>query len=139
MKNELDKLYQTQILNEAKHPFHFEKRSDLHFNERAYNPLCGDRFDLYFNIEEEKITDFFFDGFGCTISKAATSFMIRQIEGQFTKKALEIVTLFIEAIENTGEIRDESLKVFEKTENFKGRIDCILLSWKTMQQLLEKN
>lgn len=130
--SDLDKIYQKVILDEAKAPYHFEKIEASTNRIRAHNPICGDRFDLY--VEEKEI---FFHGFGCTISKASASLMIRVLEGKSNIEALESINNFLRSIEEKKEINNEALRVFEKTYNFTGRIDCIILTWKAMKKYLE--
>ena len=138
MSMELDKIYQRRILEEAKNSFHFEKYEDAQYSDRAYNPICGDQFDLYFDMTENKISEVHFHGFGCTISKASTSLMLREITGMSKNDAIEFIKDFLQSIDDNTDIKAPSLKVFEKTENFKGRLDCIVLSWKALKNSLEK-
>ena len=138
MNKDLDKIYQHRILEEAKNPFHFKKKEDVQYSDRAYNPICGDRFDLYFDMDENRISEVHFHGFGCTISKASTSFLLREITGKSKHDAIEIINDFLKSIDENDDIKADNLKVFENIENFKGRLDCILLSWKALKNSLEK-
>jgi len=130
--SDIDKLYQKRIIEEAKKPYHFEKKEEALGQIRAYNPICGDRFDLF--IDDDSLH---FHGFGCTISKASTSLMIRELEGKSRVESLTIVDDFLKNIDQKEEIKSEALRVFEKTDNFKGRKDCIILAWKAMKKYLE--
>lgn len=130
--SKIEKLYRSQILEEAKNPFHFEKFSEGVERVRAYNPICGDRFDLYLKDRE-----LYFHGFGCAISKASTSFMIREIDGKSVQEGLEVIKEFLKNLEEREVIHSDRLKVFQDFENFKGRKECIILSWKVMKNFLE--
>ena len=138
MSKNLDKLYQKVILEEAKNAFHFEIKEEYNFKERAYNPICGDRFDLYIDIENNSIKDIAFHGFGCTISKASTSLMIKNLIGKSIPDAKQSVAEFLAAIQDQTQQLQGELKVFEKVENFKGRLDCIALSWTALKNYLDK-
>lgn len=129
--SKLTTLYDNRILNEAKNPYHFEKREEALVQIQAYNPICGDRFDLFIN---ENTTHF--HGFGCTISKASTSFMLRIIEGKENAESLEIITGFLNAIDQKTKMENDLLKVFEDISRFKGRLDCVRLSWLAMKNYL---
>lgn len=131
--SELDQLYQRKIMDEAKSPYHFEKQEDAETVIKAFNPICGDRFNLY--LQDQNI---YFHGFGCTISKASTSLMVKILEGKTKTDALDIINKFLDSIHKKTEIHEASLKVFEKTDNFRGRLDCILLSWKALKKKLEE-
>ena len=70
MSNDLRKLYSEIIKEHNENPFHFEKISDAKNMIKAYNPICGDRFELYVDSQQNKIEKLHFHGFGCAISKA---------------------------------------------------------------------
>lgn len=138
MSERLDNLYKEKIKEEARHPFHFEKKEDMPSSMRAYNPICGDRFDLYYQLIGESIDGMSFHGFGCMISKASTSFMIRALEGRTTNEAIKLADEIIAAIENDGPITVSEMTVFEHKNDFAGRHDCILLPWKAIKKGFEK-
>ena len=138
MTSELDKIYQKKITAEAKSPTSFYEYKEAQYSERAYNPICGDRFDLYFDMNLDLLDKICFHGFGCVISKASTSFMIKSIEGKSNKEALDIINGFLGCLKNEEENLKGELEVFNNAENFKGRLDCIELSWKSMKSFLEK-
>lgn len=138
MSESLNKLYQKRILEEAKNAFNFEIKEEYTIQERAYNPICGDRFDIYIDIDQGKLKDIAFHGFGCTISKASTSLMIKALVGKSVLEAKQIVSDFLSTMEGKPKELLADLKVFEKTNNFKGRMDCIVLSWTALKNYLEK-
>ena len=48
MTHDLKRLYSEIIKTHNEIPFHFEKIDNSPFTLKAYNPVCGDRFELYF-------------------------------------------------------------------------------------------
>ena len=48
----------------------------------GYNPLCGDRFTVYLEMEGDKIREIGFQGAGCAISKASASMMTQSVKGK---------------------------------------------------------
>ncbi|MEQ9230261.1 MAG: hypothetical protein RIF46_06225, partial [Cyclobacteriaceae bacterium] len=62
-KEEIQQLYKVKILPENKEPFHFRKDEKAKEIVKAYNPMCGDKYQIYLG---EKTNHF--DGFGCAIS-----------------------------------------------------------------------
>ncbi len=126
----LDKLYKKRILDEAKSPYHFEKHPGKD-SLKAYNPICGDKYEIY--IDGQKL---FFHGFGCTISKASTSLMIKSLEGKPRAEALRIIDEFLDMVAGGEKVKLESLLVFENPSDFKGRKDCITLAWKVLRDHL---
>ena len=74
-------LYQKVILAKSKAPFQYEKRENVAHQVEANNPVCGDRFTLYLEIEDGLIADAAFYGHGCAISKSSASILIENIIG----------------------------------------------------------
>ena len=75
MTPELKELYQELILDHNKTPRNFHPLKAANHKAEGYNPLCGDRFTLYLQIEGDTIKDIGFEGSGCAISKASASLM----------------------------------------------------------------
>jgi len=68
---DLRELYQEVILDHNKNPKNFKKIENASHTSEGYNPLCGDRINLYLQIEDDRIKDISFEGSGCAISKAS--------------------------------------------------------------------
>lgn len=139
MSDSLDEIYKTQIKAEAKDPYHFHKNEGAEYAERAYNPVCGDRFDIYFDIENQKLINASFNGFGCMISKASTSLMIRTLENKTLEELGKLAENVIEFFEEEKEDLIDEMKLFSNKSSFKGRMDCITLPWKAIKKFIEKN
>ena len=75
-------LYQANILEHYKHPHRSGKiNHPTAYSEHA-NPLCGDRIEIYLQIENNKITDARFMGEGCVLSQAASSILMDELIGK---------------------------------------------------------
>lgn len=136
-KEEIEKLYQELILPESKAPYHFEKKEG--FTElMAYNPICGDKFRLFFKEEKGLIREAYFHGIGCALSKASTSFLIREIEGKETEQAKALCQSFLDAVQGEAKEKftENPLKTLVELKDFGGRIDCLKLGWKALLQKL---
>lgn len=135
---ELKELYQTKIIPHSKAPYHFEKKSEATQIIKAYNPLCGDQFEIYVTLEDETIKTIYFHGFGCAISKASTSILIQKAEGMEINKFLKFVNHFLEQLngEETKDLKDVELNVLNEIKNFNGRMDCVKLSWTALLENL---
>lgn len=135
MNEQLKRLYQTVILENNNHPFHFEKREDATYIVEAYNQICGDRFKIYFEVEDSKIAKVSFHGFGCAISKASTSIMLRYLDGKSLEEGMEIMKSFLEVIKTEGKLEgdiSEDFRAFSAAKSFPGRLKCATLSWEEM-------
>lgn len=139
MENPLSLLYDEVILEHNRSPFHFEKRQTAQHIVEAYNPLCGDKFKLFLDIEDGTITNATFHGYGCAISKAATSVLIQRILGKKLDIVPDILKTYFDALDtNTegGEL-DAELKAFSAVKQFPERKTCATLSWDAAQTFFQ--
>ena len=142
MNDKLKQLYQSVILQHNNQPFRYEKREGSEYTLDAYNPLCGDHFQLYFDLEDGKVSRISFHGYGCAISKASTSVMVKHLEGQSLERALALCRAF-EAVAQPetpaaeGEVT-EDFEAFAAAREFPGRLKCATLSWEEMECFLEE-
>ena len=137
----LKDLYQDIILQHNKSPFHFEKKVNAQHVLQAYNPICGDRFELFLNIEKEQIIDVHFHGYGCAISKASTSVLAKNLIGQSLEKARMMCNDFLEMIEGneTPALKNyPEFSAFAVAKNYPGRDKCATLSWEELLDFLEE-
>ena len=70
---DLRELYQEVILEHSKTPRNYRALPAANHKAEGYNPLCGDHFTVYLNLEGDTIRDVSFEGSGCAISKASAS------------------------------------------------------------------
>jgi nitrogen fixation protein NifU and related proteins len=139
MNEKLKQLYQSVILEHSNHPVQFEQRADRAYTLDAYNPLCGDRFALYFDVEEGKICRISFHGYGCAISKASTSVLVKRLEGKTLAEAAELCRAFAAVAQPDAPLPadlDEEFEAFAAAREFPGRIKCATLSWEEMAGFL---
>ena len=141
MNDRLKQLYQSVILKHHKTPVHFEKNEQATYVLEAYNPLCGDKFQLFFEIEDGKISQLSFHGYGCAISKASASVLVKKLEGQPAEEGLALCREFLAMLqdeEGAPEADDEELAAFTAARAFPGRMKCATLSWEEMGAFLEE-
>ncbi|MEM8896995.1 MAG: Fe-S cluster assembly sulfur transfer protein SufU [Bacteroidota bacterium] len=141
MNDRIRKLYKTVILTHSKTPYKFGKRTDSPYILKAYNPVCGDKFELYLNVEEGKILDLGFHGYGCSISKAATSVLGTYLEGKSIEEGLELSKEYLAMLNPENELNEalsEDFLAFAAARDFPGRLTCASLSWEEMHAFLEK-
>ncbi len=138
-------LYQGIILQHNNAPLYFEKRLDAQHIIEAYNPLCGDKFKLFLDIENETIIKATFHGYGCAISKAATSVLLSRIQGQRVESVLNQIDTYFSVLnsknsENTeGGPIDENMNAFKAVQAFPERMTCATLSWQAAKDFLVKS
>lgn len=140
--SELTDLYQQVILDHNKNPRNFgELKPCTHFAE-GYNPLCGDKFNIYVVMDGDVIKDISFNGSGCAISKSSASIMSTLVKGKTKKEADEIFQIFQHLVTaGMDEIPDAEklgkLAVFAGVREFPARIKCASLAWHTMRSAIE--
>ena len=141
MDKKIKELYQSVILTHDKSPYHYEKMdSDEFIRVEAYNPMCGDQFDLFLKLDGQTVVEAYFFGYGCAISKASTSILTRQIEGkplvviqEWMKKYLDFV---LEENDVAEILSDDLLAAFAGTRQYPSRKPCATLAWEALLQHL---
>ncbi len=139
MNDKLKELYKSVILEHDRAPFNFKKNESATHIIQANNEICGDRFELFFEIKNGIIEDVSFHGFGCAISKASTSVLVKKINGQSISGAKKTIDLFLKNIisnNENSEIADEELSAFSAAKDFPGRQKCATLAWEEMGEFL---
>jgi len=137
INSELRELYQQVILDHNKSPRNFRKIENANKFAEGYNPLCGDRINIYLIVEDDSVKDISFQGSGCAISKASASLMSSIVKGKTLKEAEELFNKFHNLI--TGKLDDDfdldelgKLAVFAGVREFPVRVKCASLAWHTM-------
>jgi len=137
MDAELRELYQQVILDHNKSPRNFKKLENANHFAEGYNPLCGDKIDLYLIVEDNVVKDVGFQGSGCAISKASASLMSSIIKGMKKEEAERLFERFHDLVTGklTGEAEIEELgklAVFAGVRDFPARVKCASLAWHTL-------
>jgi nitrogen fixation NifU-like protein len=138
---DLGELYQQVILDHNRNPRNF-KRLDL-ANRRAEgnNPLCGDRIQLYVQLDGDTISDIGFQmpqGSGCAISKASASLMTEAVKGKSTAAAETMFQAFRDMLAG-GENAAGKLAAFSGVRAFPSRIKCANLAWHALHAALQNS
>ena len=139
--DDLKKLYTQFIKVQNETPFHFEKKLTSEFTLKAYNPICGDRFEIYIDQPMGSLDAVYFHGFGCAISKASTSVMVKSLTGKSGSDALSICNEFLDFMDKKVSVSELTLGkdvlAFSGIHDFPERYDCVTLAWKEMKKFLE--
>ena len=142
MEHKTGDLYHQLILELNRSPLYFEKRPDALVVVDAVNPLCGDKFKLYLTVENATILSATFHGYGCAVSKASTSVLMKKIQGRPVAEALSIIREFLSRINPKGPVNptmalpDDETTAFLPVKHFPGRLKCATLSWETLADFL---
>jgi len=139
--SDLTDLYQEVILDHNKRPRNFHAIDNASHSAEGYNPLCGDRLNLYLTLDNGVVTDVGFQGSGCAISKASASLMTDSIKGRPIEEVRDLFRRFHamvttppdQPVENLGK-----LSVLSGVREFPVRVKCASLAWHTLKAALDR-
>jgi len=143
---DLKELYKDIILEHGKSPRNFGKCEKHTHEAKGYNPLCGDKVQIYLKLNnEKKVENLAFEGTGCAISIASTSIMTELVKKKSVEVAKRIVIDFLDMIKNTSEIKSNDLDEDQKTKimslsgvkQYPMRVKCATLAWHTLTSAIE--
>jgi nitrogen fixation protein NifU and related proteins len=134
MASELEQLYQEVILDHCRKPRNFRLPTATHRSAQGHNPLCGDNFTIYLQLEGDVIQDISFQGSGCCISKASASMMTGLLKGKTITQVRQYFSQF-QALVTTGQADEAEmgkLCAFAGVHHFPMRVKCAILPWHAM-------
>ena len=144
---DLRELYQEVILEHSKAPRNFRQLAAPNRKAEGYNPLCGDHFTVYLDVEDAdpkagRIRDISFQGSGCAISKASASMMTQIVKGKSRAEAEELFDRFHKLVTGRLPVNGDQaelgkLSVFAGVSEFPVRVKCATLAWHTLRAALE--
>ncbi|HET7435504.1 MAG TPA: SUF system NifU family Fe-S cluster assembly protein [Thermoanaerobaculia bacterium] len=139
--SDLRELYQQVILDHNKNPRNFHEMPDATVRVEGYNPLCGDHYTIFVQLDDEKIREVSFTGSGCAISKASASVMSSTVKGKSKEEAEHLFDTFHKLV--TGDMSGLSaadlgrLAAFSGVSEFPARVKCATLAWHTLRSAIE--
>ncbi len=135
---ELRELYQELILEHSKKPKNFGELPTANHKAEGYNPLCGDHYTIFVNVQGDSISEISFHGAGCAISKASASLMTQSLKGKSTADAEALFTRFHDLVTGHGGDPESlgKLAVFAGVSEFPLRVKCATLAWHALRAAL---
>jgi nitrogen fixation NifU-like protein len=139
---DLRELYQDVILEHSKAPRNYRELGAANRRAEGFNPLCGDRYTVYVDLDGDAIRDVAFQGSGCAISKASASLMTQSVKGKTQAEVEELFAEFHKIV--TGEAPASNgnvpavgkLSVFAGVSAYPVRVKCATLAWHTLRAAL---
>jgi nitrogen fixation NifU-like protein len=138
--SELRELYQEVILEHSKKPRNYRALENANHKAEGFNPLCGDHFTVYLDLENGAIKDIGFQGSGCAISKASASMMTQRLKGKTAAEAEELFSKFHDVVTGHAVGNEENLgklAVFAGVSEFPLRVKCATLAWHAVRAALK--
>lgn len=134
MSDELHDLYQEIILDHNKRPRHYGSLASATHRAEGYNPLCGDKIEVFLQVEEGRIAALQFECASCAICKASASMMTDALNGQSLDAAellCESVDRILKTDTRTALDRVGEIAALSGVRKFPARIKCATLPWHT--------
>lgn len=136
-------MYQQIILDHNKNPKNFKKLEDATHTSEGYNPLCGDRVNIFLHVDNNKVDDIGFQGSGCAISKASASVMTTLVKDKTIEEAKTLFKKFQEVItgkDSGGDLATlDKMAIFAGVREFPVRVKCAALAWHTLIEAFESD
>lgn len=86
-----DEVYREFILDHYRDPANKGKLDDFDIKKEGLNPHCGDRIEVFLELENNRVTDISHDGSGCAISQAGASLITEEVKG-LNKQEIKNIT-----------------------------------------------
>jgi nitrogen fixation NifU-like protein len=141
MSVQLHELYQQVILDHNRNPRNFKELPNPTARVEGYNPLCGDHYTVFVNLDGDVIKDIAFTGNGCAISKASASVMSSTVKGKSKEEANRLFDTFHRLVTGDSSGLDAAdlgrLAAFSGVSEFPARVKCATLAWHTLRNALE--
>lgn len=140
MSDDLNDLYQGIILDHNKRPRHYGALANATHVAEGYNPICGDRIEVFLQLSGDQIEAIQFECASCAICKASASIMAEALVGQsisFGESIQESVSRILKTDTETvtHDVQGE-VAALSGVRNFPARIKCATLPWHTYQAAL---
>lgn len=129
------------ILDNYSNPFNKKvPNSNNYIMINTNNESCIDNLDIYFKVENNKITDVCFDGEACCISTSATSIINKIILNKTKREIQDIIDNYKNMIEEKPYNKDilKELNVYDDIWMQPNRKTCALLPVKAIEKILNK-
>jgi nitrogen fixation NifU-like protein len=137
------KIYQQTILDHSKKPENFKILKPCTHHAKANNPLCGDKVEIFTNINKDYLRDITFQGSGCSISIASASILTKVLLNKNLLESKTILDNFIDMIENrnysfdnVNDVEKRLLLTFSEIKKFPMRYKCATMCWSAFKDAL---
>lgn len=138
-EDELSGLYQESILEHARSPRKKRLPTGPCRSAEGVNPLCGDRVEVFIEMDGDTVRAASFQGEGCAISQASASMLCVELEGASRAEALALVESGRAcATSGAAEGLEESrLAAFSGVSAYPMRVKCATLAMHVAKKALE--
>jgi nitrogen fixation NifU-like protein len=136
----LANLYRDAVIEHAVAPVGYRQKIVVTHRHELYNPLCGDRVEMQFQLAEEHILAAAFDGESCAICMASASMLCeaapQKTSGEIHQQHELLVTALADTQSKPGL---ESLQALLAVRRYPARVRCALLPWEAAIKALDQD
>ena len=140
-KKMIKDLYNTNILRLSSDIPRLGKLDKPDSSSTVVSKLCGSKITVYLNMEDNTVNDFTHEIKACSLGKAASSVMARNIIGSGSEELLEIKKEMYNMLKEDGAPPSgkwDDLKYFEPVKDFKGRHASVLLVFDAVENCINE-
>ena len=83
-------MYREQILDYYRHPRNFGTLDAANARAADWNPVCGDKMEMFVAVANNRISDIKFMGSGCAISISSASLLTEAVKGKHIDEAIKL-------------------------------------------------
>ncbi|MGQ0579139.1 MAG: Fe-S cluster assembly sulfur transfer protein SufU [Betaproteobacteria bacterium] len=135
-------LYNDVIMDHIRNARNFCELQSANRKAHGVNPLCGDIFNVYVRVEDERVVEASFQCECCGISMASASVMTEAITGRTVSEARMLYRHFERLLKDPAGTPDQpgnhdQLAVLALIREFPSRVNCALLGWQTLEAALD--
>jgi nitrogen fixation protein NifU and related proteins len=145
---ELQQLYQDVIVDHNRSPRNFKRlepcdQSAGCHHADGFNPLCGDKLQVFLQLEDGKVADLSFEGSGCAISIASASLMTEAVRGMHATEARALFQTMHAYLTGQRTLDEALMTEIGKLSALGGvaafpmRVKCATLCWHTLEAALD--
>ena len=139
---DLSDIYQEVILDHYRKPRNFAVMEAPTREARGHNPLCGDRINVYLEVDEGIVKNASFQGAGCAISTASASMMTETVKGKSVEEATALFHQFHDRMTSDEVNTPHDLGKLEALSGVRRipiRVKCATLAWHTLKAALDQH
>ena len=134
-------LYDEVILDHIKNARNYRAIENPDRRAEGVNPLCGDSFTVYVNLDGEIVREAAFQCSCCGISMASASVMTEAVRGKSVERVRALYQHFMRLLndEEAPQTADDmgELAVLGVVRDFPSRRNCAALAWHTLAAALD--
>lgn len=134
----LANLYRDAVIEHAVVPVGYRQQIAVTHRHELYNPLCGDRVEMQFQMAGEKVLAAAFDGEACAICMASASMLCAAAPQQTAGEIRQQHELLVAALrDKQNKPGLESLQALLAVRRYPARVRCALLPWEAAVKAMD--